>query len=55
MIATILSAFRVPEIRKKVVFTAAVLALYRLGTYIPAPGINETQIKNFFRRNGTPT
>ena len=40
MIATILGAFRVADIRKKVLFTAAVLALYRLGTHIPAPGIN---------------
>ena len=40
MIATILGAFRVGEIRNKVLFTAAILALYRLGAYIPAPGIN---------------
>src|SRR5579862_2581771 len=40
MIATILGAFRVAEIRKKVLFTAALLALYRLGTHIPAPGIS---------------
>ena len=40
MIATILGAFRVAEIRKKVLFTAAILALYRLGTHIPAPGIS---------------
>src|SRR5215469_6362685 len=39
MIATILGAFRVGEIRKKVLFTFAILALYRLGTHIPAPGI----------------
>jgi preprotein translocase subunit SecY len=44
MIATILSAFRVPEIRKKLFFTMAVLALYRLGTYIPAPGINTSAV-----------
>jgi preprotein translocase subunit SecY len=44
MIATILSAFRVPEIRKKLIFTMAVLALYRLGTYIPAPGINTSAV-----------
>src|ERR1039458_9637671 len=51
MIATILGAFRVGEIRTKVLFTAAVLALYRLGTHIPAPGINSTAVnaiqKNF--------
>ncbi len=40
MIATILGAFRVGEIRKKILFTAMVLALYRLGTHIPAPGIS---------------
>ena len=40
MLRTFLNAFRVPEIRKKLAFTAAMLALYRLGAYIPAPGIN---------------
>jgi preprotein translocase subunit SecY len=44
MIGTILSAFRVPDIRKKLLFTMAVLALYRLGTYIPAPGINTSAV-----------
>ena len=40
MLATILSAFTVKEIRKKLLFTAALLALYRLGSHIPVPGIN---------------
>jgi len=40
MVSTILSAFRVPEIRKKLAFTALLLALYRLGAYIPVPGVN---------------
>ncbi|MEA2379055.1 MAG: preprotein translocase subunit SecY [Thermoleophilaceae bacterium] len=40
MLRTFLNAFRVPEIRKKLAFTAAMLALYRFGAYIPAPGIN---------------
>src|SRR5213080_2031530 len=39
-LGTILNSVRVPEIRKKLLFTAAMLALYRLGAYIPAPGIN---------------
>jgi preprotein translocase subunit SecY len=51
MIATILGAFRVGEIRKKLLFTAALLALYRLGAYIPAPGISASAVqaiqKNF--------
>ena len=45
MIGTILGAFRVGEIRNKVLFTAAILALYRLGAYIPAPGINSAAVK----------
>src|SRR5580658_6735426 len=45
MIGTILGAFRVADIRKKILFTAAVLALYRLGTHIPAPGINTQAVK----------
>src|SRR4051812_6355045 len=40
MISTILQSFRVAEIRKKLLFTAAILALYRLGSFIPVPGIN---------------
>ena len=40
MLATVLSAFKVPEIRRKLLFTALLLALYRLGAYIPAPGVN---------------
>jgi len=44
MISTILGAFRVGDIRKKILFTAAILALYRLGTHIPAPGINSAAV-----------
>ena len=40
MVATILSAFTVAEIRKKVLFTAALLAIYRVGAHIPVPGVN---------------
>jgi preprotein translocase subunit SecY len=44
MISTILGAFRVGEIRKKLLFTAGLLALYRLGSYIPAPGISASAL-----------
>jgi preprotein translocase subunit SecY len=51
LISTILGAFRIGEIRNKVLFTAAMLAVYRLGTHIPAPGINASAVnqiqKNF--------
>src|SRR5918992_4772323 len=44
MLRTISSAFTVPEIRRKLAFTAAMLALYRLGSHIPVPGINTRAI-----------
>jgi len=44
VITTILRAFTVPEIRNKLLFTAALLALYRLGSHIPAPGINSKAV-----------
>ena len=45
MLATILNSFKVPEIRKKLAFTAAMLALYRLGSFIPVPGVNTAALK----------
>src|ERR687894_2719303 len=45
MVSTILKAFQVPEIRKKLAFTAAMLALYRLGAFIPVPGVNTEAIE----------
>jgi preprotein translocase subunit SecY len=44
MMSTILGAFRVPEIRRKVLFTFAMLGLYRLGAYIPAPAVNASAL-----------
>jgi preprotein translocase subunit SecY len=46
MLQTILNAFSVPEIRRKLAFTAAILLLYRLGAYIPSPGVNVDAIES---------
>ncbi|MDQ2631612.1 MAG: preprotein translocase subunit SecY [Actinomycetota bacterium] len=40
MLKTILNAFSVVDIRKKLAFTAGILLLYRFGAYIPAPGVD---------------
>jgi preprotein translocase subunit SecY len=45
MLRTIANAFSVADIRKKLLFTAAMLLLYRLGAYIPAPGVDIDAIK----------
>jgi preprotein translocase subunit SecY len=46
VIRTFVNAFRVADIRKKLLFTAAMLALYRAGAYIPAPGIDIGAVKD---------
>jgi len=46
VIATVANAFSVPEIRRKLLFTGFILALYRLGAYIPVPGINVDAVKD---------
>jgi preprotein translocase subunit SecY len=45
MLRTIANAFSVADIRKKLLFTAAMLLLYRLGSYIPAPGVDADAVK----------
>ena len=52
MLSWLTNAWRVPELRKRVLFTALILALYRMGSWIPAPGVNSEQIKNFFSGQG---
>jgi preprotein translocase subunit SecY len=37
--------FRIPELRKKILFTLFMIGLYRIGTHIPVPGIDFDQIK----------
>jgi len=55
VIQTIANAFTVPEIRRKIAFTAAMLALYRLGAYIPSPGIDVTRSRTSNRTSAAPT
>ncbi|MGH2923114.1 MAG: preprotein translocase subunit SecY [Solirubrobacterales bacterium] len=45
MLQTILNAFSLQDIRKKLLFTAAILLLYRLGAYIPSPGVDAATVK----------
>jgi preprotein translocase subunit SecY len=45
VLQTIANAFSVPDIRRKLAFTAAILLLYRLGAYIPSPGVDIEAVK----------
>src|SRR5215475_945622 len=49
-----LNIFRIPDLRKRVLFTLAILAVYRLGAWIPTPGVNTKQLEMLFGgQNGT--
>jgi preprotein translocase subunit SecY len=43
--------FRVPDLRKRVLFTLGLLAVYRLGSHIPTPGIHLERWQEFFNRS----
>ena len=48
MMSWLTNAWRVPELRKRVLFTAMIIGLYRLGSWMPAPGVDSEQIKSYF-------
>src|SRR3954452_11257981 len=43
--------FRIPDLRKRILFTLGLLAVYRLGSHIPTPGINSALLQQFFDQN----
>ena len=48
MFAWLANAWRVPELRRRVLFTAGVLAVYRFGSIVPAPGVSQSAIASIF-------
>ena len=52
MLSSIIDAFKVPELRKKILFTLGILALYRFGAYVPVPGIPFNEFASSFANSG---
>ena len=50
MFSWLSNAWRVPELRRRVLFTALILGIYRLGSWVPAPGVDSQQIEEIFNR-----
>jgi preprotein translocase subunit SecY len=51
MLQSLRNIWDIPDLRKRVLFTLAMLAIYRLGTHIPTPGINAQALIDFFEQN----
>src|SRR5438067_249021 len=52
MFSWLANAWRVPELRHRVLFTGMILAFYRLGSWIPAPGVDSASIQSYFSNKG---
>jgi preprotein translocase subunit SecY len=46
VIEALVNAFRIPDLRKKILFTLGIVALYRVGAHIPVPGIDPGAVKD---------
>jgi preprotein translocase subunit SecY len=51
MIEAVMRAFRLPDIRRKILFTFAMLAVYRLTAHVPVPGVDLAQLQELLRGN----
>ena len=52
MLTWLANVWRVPELRRRLLFTAFILAVYRLGSWIPAPGVDQKALAQFFGTGG---
>lgn len=52
LISSIQNILKIPELRSRVIFTLAMLAVYRIGAHIPTPGINNDELARFLHEQG---
>ena len=48
MLQTLRNAWKIPELRKKIIFTLFILLIYRVGNVIPVPFIDVATLSNYF-------
>jgi preprotein translocase subunit SecY len=54
MIQAVRNAFNLPDLRRKILYTFLILAIYRLASHVPVPGVNQDALKQLFQ-SGTPS
>lgn len=52
MFQAFINIFKVKDLRNKILFTLALLAAYRVGFYVPLPGVDQTELTNYFKNLG---
>lgn len=52
MLSTLRNAWKIPELRKRLLWTLLIVAIYRIGNHIPVPGIDPTKLKSVAESSG---
>jgi preprotein translocase subunit SecY len=55
MLSAFRNAFKIPELRGKILFTLAIIAVYRLGSHLPVPGVDFTAVQNYLQNPAQDT
>ncbi|MBU2541873.1 MAG: preprotein translocase subunit SecY [Candidatus Omnitrophica bacterium] len=50
MLSSFANCFKIPDLKKKILFTLGIIFVYRIGSFIPTPGINSSALAQFFER-----
>lgn len=50
MLQAFINVFRIAELRTKILFTLGMLAVFRIGHWIPLPGVNQAELEKFFQQ-----
>ncbi len=51
MIQSVVNAFRLPDLRRKILFTLLILGIYRLAAHVPMPGVDRQALQQLFQTN----
>jgi preprotein translocase subunit SecY len=51
MLQAVTNAFRLPDLRKKIVFTLIILVIYRFAAHVPIPGVDREALRSLFQSN----
>jgi len=51
MLQAVANALKLPDLRRKIIFTLEILVIYRLAAHVPVPGVNAEALRQVFQQN----
>ncbi len=51
MLEAVVNAFKIPDLRRKLLFTLGMLVIFRFFASIPVPGVNQKELQDFIEQN----